>query len=222
VAIEAVIFDFGGVIVPGSPAATDPNSVLSRLEREFGLEGGFLWNAFYLKNEGWLRLRVGEGSEEEWRRRCVEAVTAVRDAATAETVVERVWATRPQGGHLSGDVKPEFNAGMLGLLARLRGRYRVQLLSNAAPGLEEQLHNHYRIAHLFDDIINSATVRLAKPDPRIYHLAAGRLGLPPTSCFFTDDLAHNVESARAVGFTGHVFDGYEGLSAALNAAGVEH
>jgi putative hydrolase of the HAD superfamily len=38
-----------------------------------------------------------------------------------------------------------------------------------------------------------------KPDPAIYTLAAGRLGLPCEACVFVDDLPHNLEPARALG-----------------------
>jgi putative hydrolase of the HAD superfamily len=110
---------------------------------------------------------------------------------------------------------------MIDLIQRLRGRVKVGLLSNAAPGLEEDLREHYRIDALFDDIINSATVQLAKPDPRIYALAAERLGLPVAKCFFTDDLPHNIEAARAAGMVAHQFAGCSGLREALLAAGVD-
>jgi putative hydrolase of the HAD superfamily len=218
-AIEAVIFDFGGVIVPGSPRGGDPNSPMAILEREHGLPAGFLWPAVYLENTGWQRLRVGDGSYEEWDVISREAIARVSNETTAVAVVAALNASRPQGPGLAG--KPAvFNEGMIDLIERLRPKYRVGLLSNAAPGLEDELRTHYGIYDLFHDVINSATVRLAKPDPRIYHLAAERIGAPITSCFFIDDLAHNIESARETGMTAHEFAGYGGLAMALQEAGV--
>ena len=216
--IGAVIFDFGGVIVPGSPSGDDPNSRWARLEREHGLPSGSLFDAFYLKNPAWLQLRVGGSTDEAWRTESHAQVTALANANVADAVVTAVWAARPQGDSLSGE--PAFNDGMIDLVQRLRGRVKVSILSNAAPGLERELRDHYRIYDLFDDVINSATVRLAKPDPRIFGLAAGRLGLQPTDCFFTDDLAHNVEAARSAGMQAHQFAGYPGLAEALTGAGV--
>lgn len=216
--IRAVIFDFGGVIVPGSPT-NGTESPYSAIEAAHGLPAGFLWKAVYLENPGWMRLRVGEGSEEEWFGAAREAIAGVAGEARADAIVAAIVATRAEGRSLPGTGKT-FNEGMIELIERLRGRVRVGLLSNAAPGLEADLRDYYQIAHLFDDIVNSATVRLAKPDHRVYHLAAARHGVSPKECFFTDDLPHNVEAAREVGFTAHQFDGYPGLAEALRAAGV--
>jgi len=210
--IEAVIFDFGGVIVPGGgniEALTDENTPFGRIEKEFGLQPGTLWRAMY-QNPTWERLRVGEGTHELWHASVHDALLQQTDPETARAILVRLGEKRPV----------EFNEGMIELIQRLRGRVKVGLLSNAAPGLEDDLRNHYRIYDLFDDVINSATVRLAKPDPRIYRLASERIGVPLERCFFTDDLEHNIEAARQVGMTAHQFKGYEGLREALIAAGV--
>jgi epoxide hydrolase-like predicted phosphatase len=52
---------------------------------------------------------------------------------------------------------------------------------------------------LFDVVITSGDVGLAKPDRRIYLLAAARLGIPAHECVFVDDLAVNVRGAAAAG-----------------------
>lgn len=218
-AIEAVIFDFGGVIVPGSPSSDAVDSPFSILEREHGLPSGFLWRAVYIENPGWRRLRVGDGSFDEWNAEARKQIAEVSNATTADAVLDALEASRPQGKRLS-ESAPVFNEGMIPLIKQLRRSYRVGLLSNAAPGLEDDLINHYQIHGLFHDVINSATVRLAKPDPRIYALAASRIRVPIESCFFTDDLPHNIEAARAAGMTAYQFDACTGLRAALKAAGV--
>jgi putative hydrolase of the HAD superfamily len=217
--IRAVIFDFGGVIVPGSPA-NGTASPYAAIEQAHGLPAGFLWKAVYLDNPAWMRLRVGDGTEADWFSAARSIIAGVTGDERADVVVEAVLATRAQGKSLPGTGRT-FNDGIIELIERLRGNVRVGLLSNAAPGLEDDLRDYYGIAHLFDDIINSATVRLAKPDHRVYHLAAARHGVAPRECFFTDDLLHNVVAAREVGFTAHQFDGCDGLVEALRSAGVE-
>ncbi len=57
-------------------------------------------------------------------------------------------------------------------------------------------------ADVFDVVITSGEVGLAKPDRRIYLLAAERLGLPAHECVFVDDLAVNVRGAAAAGMVG--------------------
>jgi epoxide hydrolase-like predicted phosphatase len=57
------------------------------------------------------------------------------------------------------------------------------------------------LAELFDAVVISAEVGMHKPQPEIYLLAAERLGLPPSSCVFVDDLRENCAGAEAVGMT---------------------
>ncbi|WNV90580.1 HAD-IA family hydrolase [Umezawaea sp. Da 62-37] len=55
---------------------------------------------------------------------------------------------------------------------------------------------------LFDAVVVSGEVGLAKPAAAIYLLTAERLGLEPAECVFVDDLAVNVRGAAAVGMVG--------------------
>jgi len=57
------------------------------------------------------------------------------------------------------------------------------------------------LTELFDEIVISAEVRMHKPQPEIYLLAAERIGRPPASCVFVDDLRENCDGAAAVGMT---------------------
>jgi epoxide hydrolase-like predicted phosphatase len=75
---------------------------------------------------------------------------------------------------------------------------RVGLLSNAdglGPGEDD-------VAAFFDAVVLSGRVGFGKPDPRIYLLAAERLGLVPEQCVFVDDLAANVHGAVRAGMVG--------------------
>lgn len=59
-----------------------------------------------------------------------------------------------------------------------------------------------RLAASFDVVVISAEVGVRKPDPRIFHIAAERLGLPPEACAFVDDLDRNVAVADELGMFG--------------------
>lgn len=71
----------------------------------------------------------------------------------------------------------------------------------------------------FDRRFVSADLRLLKPDPAIYAVVETATGLPPAALFFTDDRPENIAAAAARGWRVHLFDGPEGLSAALDAEG---
>ncbi|MEU8436840.1 HAD-IA family hydrolase [Streptomyces sp. NPDC029216] len=75
------------------------------------------------------------------------------------------------------------------------------LVTNAALGLEEDLAA-MGLADLADHVVSSALEGVAKPDPEIYAIAAGRAGAAPERCLFVDDRLENVEAAVALGMTG--------------------
>jgi putative hydrolase of the HAD superfamily len=111
---------------------------------------------------------------------------------------------------LSGAVDRE----MLALVAETRCRLRTGLLTNATTRLEADLEL-LGLGDCFDLVVSSARVGFAKPDPRIYRVAADRLGHRPEECIFVDDRAVFVEAAREVGLTGILFAGAADLRARL-------
>lgn len=68
---------------------------------------------------------------------------------------------------------------------------------------------------MFDDIVISGEVGLRKPEPEIFRLAAGRIGLEPAECVFVDDLQLNIDGARAVGMTALLHTEYDETRRAL-------
>ncbi len=187
--MEAVFFDFGGVI-----ATPDPEE-MRRLEEQYGLPKGALRQAAYEIPE-WQELRFGKGIEEAWqeamRRRLEEIAGRSLQGIVAES--ERVWRGR--------------NEEVIDLARQLRRNYKVGMISNGSLDLEDVLHDHYEIDHLFDPIVNSARVGMAKPDPRIFRLAAEQMGVQPPACVHIDDIQRNVIGAREAGMHGIHYQGH--------------
>jgi 2-haloacid dehalogenase len=73
---------------------------------------------------------------------------------------------------------------------------------------------------LFGDIVVSGDEKLAKPDPRIFELAARRFGHEPQDMLFIDDNAANIAAARALGWQVHHFVDAEALRSDLRGRGV--
>jgi putative hydrolase of the HAD superfamily len=177
--IQGLIFDYGGVLL-------DMRADLARLlEHEHGLAERTIGNTLYT-TETWRNLEIGVGTRDAW---LLEAHGVLETAAgrTLPPVLQH-WF---DGQHLIED--------NIDLIRRLRPPFRTAVLSNADHTLLHRLQETWRIAHLFDDIVCSADVGLAKPDPKIYALAAERLGLSPDECVFVDDLERNVDAAREAG-----------------------
>lgn len=78
------------------------------------------------------------------------------------------------------------------------------------------------LAH-FDRLVLSYEVGHVKPSPEFYLACAEAAGRAPGDCVFIDDLAENVEGARAAGLDAVLYDHrrHEDLLAELRARGVE-
>jgi putative hydrolase of the HAD superfamily len=94
--------------------------------------------------------------------------------------------------------------GALYVLDELRRRgLRLGLISvcsEEVPRLWEQTS----LASRIDAAVFSCSVGVAKPDPRIYRIAADRLSVRPDECLFVDDQPPFVEGAIAAGMDGVV------------------
>ena len=107
------------------------------------------------------------------------------------------------------------------LLEQLRPHYRLAALSNSNELHWERNANELRILELFEFAISSHQVRLSKPDPAIYKVAIERAHVSsPGSIVFFDDLAANVEAARATGLCAHQVRGVDELRARLVSEGL--
>jgi glucose-1-phosphatase len=84
----------------------------------------------------------------------------------------------------------------------MRPGLQTGLLSNAWDGLREVLHTRVPITDAFDVLVISAEERIAKPDPRLYHLALERLAVKPAEAIFLDDFIENIDAANALGMIG--------------------
>lgn len=105
---------------------------------------------------------------------------------------------------------------VLALLAPLREKAPVALLSNA-PG--EFLHRLLRREDLysrFDAMLISSEAGLVKPDPAIYLRLCGQLRVQPENCVMIDDNPANIAGARAAGIPGILYRDALQLAAALD------
>lgn len=84
--------------------------------------------------------------------------------------------------------------------------YRVYLLSNASPEVSSRRGMIPRIEK-FDGVMFSADEKAVKPNPVFYRRLTDRFALAPEECFFIDDVAENVEGAKASGWSAYRFDG---------------
>ena len=107
------------------------------------------------------------------------------------------------------------------LLATLKRRYPLILVSNTNEAHIDFIRAKYRILGYFDRHILSYQVGSLKPEVKIFECAISASGYPPESLFFTDDREENILGARRLGIEAHRFVSESLLIEALQAAGVE-
>ncbi|HEX4811169.1 MAG TPA: HAD-IA family hydrolase [Nonomuraea sp.] len=100
------------------------------------------------------------------------------------------------------------------LLAKAQQHVPVIIVTNAMDTVEEHL-DRLGLTYFADALVSSARVGVAKPDRRIYEIAAERAGVAPERCLFVDDRLPNVEAARALGMTGVHYRTVTDLAAVL-------
>ena len=196
--IRAVVFDFGGVLVrmvddrPRSKLARKLGVPLSRLD-----ELVFFSESAQKASMGKIKVKMHWQAVGEALGIPVEEMPAF---------LEQYWSA------------DDVNWTLLDFIRDLRLNYKVGLLSNAWDDLRQTMHDRWGMDSLFDEMIISAEVGIVKPDPRIFHLAAQRLGVSPGEMVFIDDMLINVEAARKEGLTAIQYIDTERTLAALQAA----
>jgi len=181
--------------------------VARALERAHDLPRLSVFETLY-RGPAWHHIERGTGDPAEWQRQAHRALEA--RAGRPLPPLHDEW--RRAQGVIAANVE---------LVRALRPEFKVSVLSNADASLRRRLETELGIHDLFDDVVCSAEVGMAKPEAAVFRLAASRLGLAPAECVFVDDAAENVAAARAVGMTALHYRAHRGddLRAGLRDVG---
>jgi len=195
--IEAVLFDFGGVLTAPSGAilgpwadasGADPAGLEALLHTGYGdPESRCAWN---LLEQGEMSLEEAqawaseEGSRRGWRVDLTALTALMQDIRIRSEMVDPIRALRTYG-------------------------FRTALVTNTVREwgpLWEKLPDD-----LFDAVVASCDVGLRKPQPAFFEHALGRLGgVAPGAAVLLDDTEIVLEGARALGLkTIRVDEDYE-------------
>ena len=187
--IEAVIWDFGGVLT------TSPFEAFNRYEQAHGLPNDFIRgiNATNPESNAWAQFESAQISLEEF-----DAAFAAEAAAKGYEVPGRDVI-----GLLSGDLRPR----MVEVLKRCKEHFKVACITNnvksgTGPAMatsDAKREQTGAVMELFDLVVESSIEGIRKPNPKIYRLTCARLGVAPDACAFLDDLGINLKPARQLG-----------------------
>jgi len=186
--VEAVIFDFGGVLT------TSPFEAFARFERERGLPADIIrrTNAANHLENAWAKFERAEVDIEAFDQLFADESRALGAEVRGKDVLPL----------LAGDLRPE----MVEALKRIGENFKTGCITNNLPAnaIGSAAGRTLYIAEvmaLFDHVIESAKIGLRKPDPRIYEMMVETLGVNPKNCIYLDDLGINLKPARAMGMT---------------------
>jgi len=188
-AIEAVIWDFGGVFT------SSPFEAFNRFEAENGLPKDLIRrvNATNHHQNAWALFERNEIDTERFDQLFLEESTALGHPVQGRDVLPL----------LAGAVRPR----MVAALKTCKQHFKVGCITNNvvsmhSPGQDEiqrAAGAMGQIMPLFDAIIESSKAGVRKPDPKIYLMMCDLLAVKPGSCVYLDDLGINCKPAAELG-----------------------
>jgi putative hydrolase of the HAD superfamily len=180
-AAEAILFDLDDTLLDGDAAwRAGLDNVLVRCPEVDRAAAFRAWEAAF--QEQFPRYIAGEATFEESRAARIRS-WAERLPVTVEAGTELSWFDDYLAGYEAGWTAFDDVAPCLGALRKLR----LGVITNGDGDQQRAKLAALGLGAVFEVVIVSGDVGYAKPDPRIFHLAAARLGLPPGRCLFVGD-----------------------------------
>jgi len=193
VAIEAVIWDFGGVFI-GSPFAA-----MAEIARNLDVDPERYFDAVFGPydhdtDHPWHQLERGEITLEAAR----EEIVALGRAGGFDADPFHFFGAMSRNG--SGEARSE----VVDFAKQLKeGGTPTALLTNNVVEFREAWSRALPVDELFHHVIDSSEVGMRKPDPKIFELTLERLGgIAAERAVFLDDYPGNIEAANRVGIRG--------------------
>ena len=183
--IEAVLFDFGGVIL------SSPFEAFAEYENEIGLPPDTIRkiNTTNPDTNAWAQFERREVSTEDFVLLFEEEALALGYELDAQRILEG----------LHGSLRPS----MVEALSKCSSKFKTAMLTNNITPMGEQDLDEdvQKVVEIFDLLIESSIEGCRKPEEKFYEVACERLNVKPENCVFLDDLGINLKPARAMGMT---------------------
>ena len=129
-------------------------------------------------------------------------------------------------GRSSDQVRQEWNTyvridpDVVALVQEVRAHSRVALLTNCPSPFFRAIIERHDLVGLFDVIVVSSEVGVAKPDARAYQRVLEQLPTAAGECLMIDDNPANVEGAQAVGMQALLFTSAAACRDTLRSCGL--
>ena len=194
--IEAVVWDFGGVLTDS------PFVAFNRFEAERGLPRDFLRsvNARNHLDNAWARFERNEIGLDAFDSAFHAESAAMGYPVDGRDVISLLARRlRPEMVNALKACKARLKVGCItNNVAAGEGPTMVPGESAGGAALAAEVAGVFA---LFDHVIESSKAGLRKPDPRIYRMACDALDVALENTVYLDDLGINLKPARELGMT---------------------
>jgi glucose-1-phosphatase len=200
-AADALLFDLGRVVLD-----IDFSQALSCWARHSGCTPEDL-AARFVRDEAYQRHELGTLDDADY----FESLRTALQIGISDAALLEGW-----NAIFAGEMP-----GIAPLLARAAMRMPLYALSNTnRPHVEYFTKIYAPLLRHFKEVFLSSTIGLRKPDAAAFDHVVKAIGVPPQRIVFFDDLAENIEGARAYGLTAVHVASTDDVADALRALGI--
>jgi putative hydrolase of the HAD superfamily len=98
---------------------------------------------------------------------------------------------------------------------KLKSKYKLGILSNAVDDFMYEIIGEEELRKIFDEIVISHQVGIAKPEPAVYQIALKKLNVRAKESVFIDDTETHCEGARSLGMQSIQYKNFEQMQQEL-------
>lgn len=196
--IKAIILDYGGVI------SNDQDSGIVKTMTDMLSVDTATYRRLYVKYR--QEYDTNNISAEEYWQKIINNIKAPIDNQIIKDLIEL-------------DVKSwtKINKNSLEYIKTLyKCGFKLAILSNITTDTLKYVKRNFNWLELFNFLIFSCEIRLAKPDAEIYFLCLKKLKLRADECLFVDDSIENIKEAQKCGLNTLLFTSTNQLISDIN------
>ena len=177
--LKNIVFDFGGVLIDWNPEYLYKKVFDDKAQMEHFLNNVCTYNWNVLQDAG----------------RPVAVATAEKQQEFPEYKDEIAMYYGRWAEMLGGEIAENSR-----LVKPLSEKYNTYGLTNWSAETIPVAMERYDFFNHLKGIVVSGEEKLIKPDPKLYYILLDRFNINPEETLFIDDNAHNIDTAKLLGF----------------------
>jgi putative hydrolase of the HAD superfamily len=190
--VKVILTDLDGVIRHWK------SDSIHKKEVENGFKPGYLYSVCFEENL-LSRVVTGQISDDEWRNRVQARLSSSMSESSAKELVDS-WTNS----------EVYIDETIIEIYRNHYPRAKIVLATNATSRLNQDMKNH-GLDNMFDGVLNSSELGLAKPSHSFFNKAMSELGVGVDEVVYIDDSLTNVQSAKRLDIRSHHYQNHTRL-----------